>query len=386
MIRQLARAARPALRGLIVALCVAQAVPAADQMGGDAAAPELEGSAALVAAGQTAPLLESTAQLIGIADLRGGWQATWLLPAEYSRSINGVDVLQVRPDIYMLTVGGENIVVQTGWQGTLVIDSGSAEHCDALVAAVKALAKSPIRFIVNTSADTGRIGCNRDLAEVGHAFTEGVQAFAAPIIATQNALQQLILQPEQSYAAVELPSEIFTRPVRNMTLNDQAVQVFAMPEAHTNGDTMVLFRRSDVVVAGSIMDMNSFPVIDLEHGGSINGEIAALNRLLSEFAVPMGPKWQRPGGTLVIPGRGRLCVQTDVLNYRDMVTIVRDRVQALLDQGKSFEQVLAARPARGYERRYGSESGSWTTRHFIEAVYKSLKVERSSRKQAREKK
>lgn len=308
-----------------------------------------------------------------------GSRATELLPAQYARSIGSVSVLQVRPDIYMLTVDGVNVAVQTSWEGTLVINTAMREHCNALIEAINAIAQTPIRYIVNTSADADRVGCNAQVAQAGQALMHQ-QGLAAPVIAHRNVPMQLI----ESGNTDALPNDTFGRHVRSMYVNDQAVQLFWMPAAHADGDTIVLFRRSDVVVAGDVLDVTRFPVIDLQHGGSITGEIAALNRLLNEFAVAKSPQFQQPGGTLIIPGRGPLCTHLDVLNYRDMVTIIRDRVQALLDQGKSLEQVLATRPARGYEARYGADDGSWTTRNFIEAIYKSLQAERSTRKRARE--
>jgi glyoxylase-like metal-dependent hydrolase (beta-lactamase superfamily II) len=199
------------------------------------------------------------------------------------------------------------------------------------------------------------------------------------VIAHENALLQL-LSLGQDLPATTLPSETYTRPVRSMYLNDQAIQVIWAPAAHSSGDSMVMFRRSDVVVAGDIMDTTRFPVIDVEHGGSIQGEIAAMNRLLSELAVAVTPAFQRPGGTLIVPGRGQLCNQVDVLNYRDMLTIVRDRVQDLIAHGKNLQQVQAANSARGYTTRYGATSGDWTTTQFVAAVYESLVRERRGAK------
>ena len=143
------------------------------------------------------------------------------------------------------------------------------------------------------------------------------------------------------------------------------------PAAHTDGDVFVFFRRSDVVMAGDVVDTRHFPVIDVEQGGTIDGEIAALNRL-TELAIPSVPLVSREAGTLIVPGHGRLGDQLDVVEYRDMVTIIRDRVRDLAAAGKSLDEVQAAAPARGYTRRYGNESGTWTTRHFIEAIYRSL--------------
>jgi glyoxylase-like metal-dependent hydrolase (beta-lactamase superfamily II) len=317
--------------------------------------------------------------MAGTAVPATGEQATWQLPAQYSRDLGGVSILQVRPDLYLLTVDNVNDVVETGWQGTLVVGTAPATHCEALVAAVRAIAAGPIRYLVSVNGDESRIGCNTSLAVAGQSFSKGTLGYAAPVISHQNALLQL-LAGGQDRPATTLPSEIYTRPVRSMYMNDQAIQVIWAPAAHSSGDSMVVFRRSDVVVTGDIMDTTRFPVIDVAHGGSIQGELAAMNRVLSELAVAVSPKWQQPGGTLIVPGRGQLCTQIDVSNYRDMLTIIRDRVQDLIAHGKNLEQVQAANPARGYTTRYGASSGEWTTSQFIAAVYQSLIQERRGAK------
>jgi glyoxylase-like metal-dependent hydrolase (beta-lactamase superfamily II) len=162
-----------------------------------------------------------------------------------------------------------------------------------------------------------------------------------------------------------------------MFLNGEGIEALHLPDAHTDGDSMVFFRRSDVVVAGNILDMRRFPVIDLARGGSVQGEIDALSRIV-DLAIPSVPIVTREGGTLVIPGNGRVCDQFDVVEYRDMVVIIRDRIRALIKEGKTLEQVKAAAPASGFIRRYGSNSGPWTTDMFVEAVYKSLVKEKKS--------
>jgi glyoxylase-like metal-dependent hydrolase (beta-lactamase superfamily II) len=156
-----------------------------------------------------------------------------------------------------------------------------------------------------------------------------------------------------------------------MFLNGEGIEILHQPAAHTDGDSFVFFRRSDVVLAGDVLDTTRFPVIDLARGGSIDGEIAALNRLI-DLAIPSVPIVSREAGTIVVPGHGRLCDQLDVVEYRDMVSIIRDRVRDLRDAGMTLDQVKSASPARGYTRRYGAESGSWTTSNFIEAIYNSL--------------
>ena len=125
-----------------------------------------------------------------------------------------------------------------------------------------------------------------------------------------------------------------------------------------------------------MIDTRRFPVIDIERGGSIEGEIAALNRL-SELAVASVPVVSREAGTIVIPGHGRLCDQFDVIEYRDMITIITDRIRGLVNAGRSLEQVKSAEPAKGYAGHYGDVGGDWTTDKFVEAVYRSLMKEKS---------
>jgi glyoxylase-like metal-dependent hydrolase (beta-lactamase superfamily II) len=171
------------------------------------------------------------------------------------------------------------------------------------------------------------------------------------------------------------PTETFNQKRVYMYMNREGIEVLHQPAAHSDGDSMVFFRKSDIVVAGDVLDTTRFPVIDISKGGSIQGEIDALNRLL-ELAIPSIPFVWQQGGTYVIPGHGRVYDQTDILEYRDMVTIIRDRVQDLMKKGMTLEQIQAAGPAKGYARQYGSDSGPSTTNMFIEAVYKSLLVKK----------
>ena len=164
-----------------------------------------------------------------------------------------------------------------------------------------------------------------------------------------------------------------------MYLNGEAIEVLHQPAAHTDSDVFAFFRRSDVVVAGDVLDTRQFPVIDVERGGSIQGEIAALNRLV-DLAVPSVPVVTREAGTIVVPGHGHLCDQYDVVEYRDMVTIIRDRVRDLIKAGRTLTEVKAAQPAKGYVGRYGERDGNqggWTTDRFIEAIYQGLAKEKS---------
>jgi len=183
------------------------------------------------------------------------------------------------------------------------------------------------------------------------------------------------------------PGETFNERRKYMSFNGEGIEVLQQPAAHTDADSVVFFRRSDVVVAGHILDATRFPVIDLARGGSIQGEIDALNRLI-ELAIPPGPfvgtptgaiassEAVLPGGTEVLPGRGRVYRQIDVVDYRDMVVIIRDTIQYMIGQKMTLEQIKAAAPAKGWEPRFGATSGPWTTNDFVEAVYKSLTNEK----------
>jgi glyoxylase-like metal-dependent hydrolase (beta-lactamase superfamily II) len=141
-----------------------------------------------------------------------------------------------------------------------------------------------------------------------------------------------------------------------------------IPAASTDGDVLVFFRSSDVIAAGDIYDTTAYPRIVLARGGTVNGVIEGLNRLI-DLAIS---EQFTEGGTRIVPGRGRISDEFDVVEYRDMVTIVRDRVKAMITKGMTLDQVKAARPTLDWDPRYGSASGPWTTVMFVEAVYRSL--------------
>lgn len=298
-----------------------------------------------------------------------------------------VGVLQVRPNVYMLTVQGTNIAVQIGADGVIVVNTGPPNSGAEVLRAITQLTAQPIRYVIDTSADADDVGNNASLASVGVNLNnavpaggpnaaEGGEANFAPIIAQNNVLTRMESGAQggaSRNSSDALPTDAYTAlPQKNFYLNGEAVEVIWQPAAHSDGDSIVFFRRSDVVVTGSVFDLTRFPVIDIKNGGSVQGEIEALNRLLF-LVIPEIPLHWRAGGTVVIPERGRLADQSDVLAYRDMVTIIRDRIQALINQGKSLKQVEAATPAADYAPRYGSNTGAWTTDMFVEAVYKSLK-------------
>ena len=289
---------------------------------------------------------------------------------------NSLEFLEVRPSFFVIAGTGTNIGVQVGEDGIVAVDAGSAADAPAVLATIKRLSPKPIRYIINTGPDKDHVGGNEALSKAGEKLFSGSALgntldSVAPILSAEGVLRHMATAP-----AGGRPSEVFHYPRKYMYLNGEAIEVLRQPAAHTDSDVFAFFRRSDVVVAGDVLDTRQFPVIDVERGGSIQGEIAALNRLV-ELAVPSVPVVTREGGTIVVPGHGRLCDQYDVVEYRDMVTIIRDRVRDLIKAGRSLAEVKATQPAKGYMGRYGNPGGAWTTDRFIEAVYRSLAKEKS---------
>jgi len=290
-----------------------------------------------------------------------------------------VHALHVQGNIYMLVGAGGNITVQTGSDGVLLVDAGLASMSDKVLAAVKQLSDRPIRYIINTHIHPDHTGGNATIAKAGITIAGGnvvgdIGASAgnqAAIIAFQSVLDRMST-PVAGTAAIpqdDWPTETYTTPQRKFFFNDEGIVLTHIPAAHTDGDTIVFFRRSDVVSTGDIFVMNGYPIVDLARGGNIEGIIAGLNRIM-QIAIPAD---EQEGGTMIIPGHGRLCDVADLVFYQEMVTIIRDRVKSLIDKGMSVEQVQAARPTRDYDPRFGSDRGFWTTSKFVAAVYESLK-------------
>ena len=293
-----------------------------------------------------------------------------------------LQVLQLRPNFYMIAGAGGNIGFQVGEDGVVVVDSGSASSADTVVAAIKKVTKQPIRYVINTSPDPDHVGGNAAVSKAGQTlFTQGGGAGigadflggGASILAVEQVLTRMsgATGRPSPFPIAAWPTETFHEPRKYMYLNGEGIEVFHQVAAHSDGDAIVFFRRSDVVMAGDVLDTTRFPLIDTAKGGSISGEIAALQKLV-DTAIPSVPIVSREEGTLVVPGHGRVCDQLDVVEYRDMVTIIRDRIADQKKQGLTLEQIKAASPARGYTRRYGSDTGSWTTDDFVEAVYGTI--------------
>jgi len=303
------------------------------------------------------------------------------LPArQYPKDVKSeVHVLHVQGRVYMLAGAGANITVQVGDEAVLLVDAGIPQMSEQVLSAIRALSQKPIEYIIDTSADEDHIGGNQNLAKAGH-FNSGLagEETEASIVAQLSALNRMSA-PNGKEPAV--PPELWPTDTYDndkwALFNDEAVIIEHPHAAHTDGDSIVFFRRSDVVSAGDIFTPEHYPVFDAERGGSINGEIDALNQVI-EIMVP---KANEEGGTYVIPGHGRLCDRADIANYRDMVTIVRDRIEEMVQRGKTLEQVKAAKPTLDYDGEYGAETGPWTTSMFIEAVYRDLSKAKSQQEQ-----
>jgi cyclase len=291
------------------------------------------------------------------------WCIAALLGAGFARGADDIEVIPVQPNFYMIAGAGGNIAVQIGPDGVLLVDTGAARMTERVLAEIRKLSRLPIRFIIDTSADADHVGGNETLAKT---------AEGAVIIGTENVLTRMSA-PTGKQAAFPLaawPTETFFQKQKPMYFNREGIQIMSHA-AHSDGDSVVFFRRSDVIVAGEIYDTTRFPVIDIEKGGGVQQEIEALNQIV-ELAIPSIPMMWQEGGTYVIPGHGWLADQADVVEYRDMVTIIRDVIADMIAKGMTLEQVQAANPTKGYRKQYGSDSGPWTTNMFVEAIYKSL--------------
>ena len=306
------------------------------------------------------------------------------IPGRAAEAENGeLDVVRVRPNFYMIAGAGGNIGVQIGSDGIVLVNAGTEAASSQVLAALRNLTPLPIRYVIDTNADADFVGGNGKLAKAGKTIFTNVlgnpaladamtNGGAAAILAHDSVLQRMSAPTGKAapYPDDALPTEAFYPKRYTLRMNDEGIEVLYQPAAHSNADSFVLFRGSDVVVAGDVLDKTRFPVIDIANGGSIQGEIDALNKLI-ELTIAPTPFIYKGPGTYVIPGHGRLCEQMEVVDYRDMVVTVRDVIADMIKRGMTLDQIQAASPAKPYETQYGVQEGS--TKGFVEAVYKSLK-------------
>ena len=300
-------------------------------------------------------------------------------PAMPAANDGQVHVLPVRGKVYMLVGAGGNITVQAGDDGVLIVDAGVASMSDKVLAAVRTISRGPIRYIVNTGEREEFTGGNEKLAAAGSTIrfrvstdprvSDGLAKDRASVISYVTIFQRMSAPTGKVAPRVEeaWPDNTYSTPQKRLFFNDEPVVIVRLT-ANTDGNSIVLFRKSDVVSTGDLFDLTEYPLIDLKAGGSIQAMVDSLNRLI-DITVPEA---NAAGGTLVVPGHGRISDHADVVYYRDMVSIIRDRIQDMIRQKMTLAQVKAARPTREYDARYGKQTGAWTTDMFVEAAYQSL--------------
>jgi cyclase len=279
-----------------------------------------------------------------------------------------IHVEPVQKNVYLLaSAGSGNITAQVGSEGVLLVDSGIDRSAPQVVAAVQKLSSGRVRWIVNTHVHPDHVGGNAAFARLAGPDP----ADALKIVGHNNVLNRLThpAAGQPRFPEEGLPYDEYATPFKSIHFNGEAVLVYHEPNAHTDGDSVVMFRGSDVISTGDIFTPGAYPFIDVDRGGSVQGEIAALNHIL-DLAVPA--KTQE-GGTYIVPGHGRICDEADLVEFRDMIVIVRDRVRDLIGKGMTIEQVKAARPSRDYDTEYVSSNSFVNADRFVESVYTSLK-------------
>jgi glyoxylase-like metal-dependent hydrolase (beta-lactamase superfamily II) len=305
----------------------------------------------------------------------------------------GLEVVQIRPNFYVIAGAGGNIVVQIGPEGVILVDSGATDKAEPVLEAIRRLTPLPIRYIINTSMDADHVGGNEKLSKAGLSILPGAVAAgaglsddlvsnsgAASVLAHENVLTRMSAPTgQQATAPFGLwPTKTFAYRMYSMYLNGEGIQVIHQPAAHTDGDTIVFFRRGDVIATGDIIDTTRFPFIDVKRGGTVQGELDALNRLMDLSIHNLPLQWY-PDRTFLVPGHGHVYDKLDLLEYRDAITTIRDRVQDFIDEGRTLAQVKAANPTLGYRSQYGTDSGPWTTDMFVEVIYNELVAKKGKR-------
>jgi glyoxylase-like metal-dependent hydrolase (beta-lactamase superfamily II) len=289
-----------------------------------------------------------------------------------------IHVLPVQGNIYMLVGAGGNVTVQVGKDGVLLVDTEYAQLSDKILAAIRKISDGPLRYIINTHYHADHTSGNENLRKAGSTIAGGnvagdlgaAASEGAAIIAHNNVLERMSAPTgtQPPTPAGGWPTSTYLSDQKKLWFNNEGIEIIHPEHAHTDGDSIVFFRKSDVIATGDIFTMNTYPIIDLAGGGSYQGLLDAVNKI-NDLTITV---YGQDGGTLIIPGHGRLCDAGDLLNYREMITIIRDRIVNMIKKGMTLEQVKAAKPTLDYDPLYGTSTGFWTTDMFVEAAYKSL--------------
>ena len=318
-------------------------------------------------------LLALVVPLLSLTSMRTSAQTTTVRATPLAwgaeRRVGPIRILPIRDDssansMYMFVSPDGNSTVQVGSAGVVIVDTMSAAMAPQLVEALRTLTPRPVLQIINTNAD--RAGGNEIVRKAGFSTTGGggQAGSGAPIFAFEEVLNRL--SADDKFPAAGWPLATYFVESRDLNFNSEPIQVFHQPAAYTDGDSLVLFRKSDVVSAGDLYVPTQFPRFDLSRGGSLNGVLRALNRIIELTVVEA----KQEGGTMVVPAAGRLADEADVAEYRDMVTIVRDRIDDMVRRKMTLDQVKAAKPALDYEANYATPA--YTADMFVEAAYRSL--------------
>ena len=300
------------------------------------------------------------------------------LSAQAQQNFDAVEIeaLQVRDNIWMLVGAGGNITVQTGQQGVLVVDTQYAPLSEKIWSKIREFSpQGDLRYIINTHHHGDHTGGNAALGAFGSTISGGNVGMdisdagsGAQIIAHENVMLHMV--SDDTVSSDAWPTSTYFTAKKDLWFNDEGIRVLHQPNAHTDGDSIVFFRQSDVISTGDVFFTQMYPFIDRSSGGNIQGIIAAVNNIIDLII----PRYGQDGGTLVIPGHGRVSDIGDLINYREMLTIIRDRIQYMIDQGMTLEEIKDAQPTRDYDPRWapGPDVGFWSTGQFIDAVYSSL--------------
>jgi glyoxylase-like metal-dependent hydrolase (beta-lactamase superfamily II) len=307
------------------------------------------------------PAFLCTASVLLLAGVFASAQNTPATPA--------LELLPVQGNVSMLAGAGGNIAVQAGKDGVLLVDSGTAAMTNQVLQSLRAASKGQVTYIIATNDRADHLGGTANFARMGRPLAIARAAQARVFIVSFNSILDRLSDPntKSSVPAEGWPNDVYSGAQKNLSFNGDAVQIYHQA-ATTDGDSIVLFRRADVIATGDIFDPTEYPIIDLKNGGSLQGVLEGLNRL-RVMAVPAD---HMENGTMIIPGHGRVSDVGDLDIYQQMVTIVRDRLQDMIKRGMTLEQVKAAKPTRDYDPIYAHNTGNWTTDMFIEAAYRSL--------------
>ena len=298
---------------------------------------------------------------------------------------SNLELLKVQGNVHMLSGADVNITVQIGDQGIVFVDTPNEESISEMINLIQEHSNLPVLYVINTHLDEEHISGNSILSRMGERLNSNLTSFgprSAPqetaiagstsgvtLLAHENVLNRFYLT-EHDIETLELTSTYFSDTL-DVHLNEEGLMVYHMPNAHTDGDSIVHFRSSDVISAGDIFTPGRYPDIDIERGGSVKGLVDALNFMIALIIPGSGAE----GGTYVVPGHGRISDEIDVVEYRNMLYIVMQRVEAWIKDGMSLREIIAARPTLDYDTEYGGHRGGPTSEEFITAIHTSLMSE-----------